>query len=160
VSLLVLVSNPLEFWVLVTFCHQNCICHFHNWSSLLPPKTLAHICAYGCSKYSIDLMILLFHSLIQGLCVVTEKKRERKNKRSSCSSKKILLLKKKILLLEQKTKKERRKVNISAAVLSLFCLFCVTRFVSRLTSLIKVYPRTSTVLSLNASLTCFWLTWF
>jgi hypothetical protein len=83
-------------------------------------------------------------SCIQGLCVATEKKREEertKNRRSSCSSKKILLLKKKLVVAEtkerksKKRKREKQKVSIRAAILS---LFCVTTFVSRLTSLSKV----------------------
>jgi hypothetical protein len=88
-------------------------------------------------------------SCVQGLCAAAEKKvRGRKNKkkrRSSCSSKKILLLKKKVVVAETKERKskkierEKQKVSIRAAVLSLFCLFCVTIFVSRPTSLSKVY---------------------
>jgi hypothetical protein len=83
-------------------------------------------------------------SCIQGLVLLLKKERGRKNKknrRSSCSSKKILLLKKKLVVAEtkerksKKRKREKQKVSIRAAVLS---LFCVTTFVSRLTSLSKV----------------------
>jgi hypothetical protein len=88
-------------------------------------------------------------SCVQGLCVAAEKKereeeRTKKNRRSSYSSKKILLLKKKVVVTEtkerksKKIKREKQKVSIRAAVLILFCLFCVTIFVSRITSLSKV----------------------
>jgi hypothetical protein len=54
-----------------------------------------------------------------------------------------LLLKKKVVVVEtkerkSKKKREKQKVSICAVVLSLFCLFYVTTFVSRLTSLKKV----------------------
>jgi hypothetical protein len=83
---------------------------------------------------------------VLGLCVAAEKKRGRKNKknrRSSCSSNKILLLKKKVVATEIKErvkerKREKQKMSICDVVLSLYCLFCVTTFVSRLTSLSKV----------------------
>jgi hypothetical protein len=51
--------------------------------------------------------------------------------------------------------REKKKVSIRVAILSLFCLFCVTTFVSRLASLRKVEPRTSTVPLLNAYSACF-----
>jgi hypothetical protein len=80
--LLVLVSNPLELRVLVTFCHQIIYRHFHNLSSSLPPKTLAHICAWSLSEYSIDLSNNLFQSLVYKVFVLLLKKeRGRKKKR-------------------------------------------------------------------------------
>jgi hypothetical protein len=39
---------------------------------------LAHICAWGCSEYSIDLSINLFQSLVYKVFVLLLKKRERK----------------------------------------------------------------------------------
>jgi hypothetical protein len=79
----------------------------------LPPKTLAHICAWGCSTYSIDLRILLFQSLVYKVFVLLLKKRERKkeqkNRRSSYSSKKILLLKKKVVVTEIKERNSKKK---------------------------------------------------
>jgi hypothetical protein len=85
----------------------------------------------------------LLQSLVQGLCVATEKREtertKEKTKEFAAVQKKILMLKQK---KEQKTKRERerekKKVSIHATVLSLFCLFCVTIFVSRLASLSKV----------------------
>jgi hypothetical protein len=86
-------------------------------------------------------------SCVQGLCVAAEKKEEeRTNKQKKfLQFKKILLLKKKVVVTEtkerkskKKRKREKQKVSIRAAILSLFCLFCVTTFVSRLTSLSKV----------------------
>jgi hypothetical protein len=84
-------------------------------------------------------------SCVQWLCVAAEKKeregKRTKNRRSSYSSKKILLLKKKVIVAETKERKskkkerEKQKVSIHAAILS---LFCVTTFVSRITSLSKV----------------------
>jgi hypothetical protein len=74
----------------------------------LPPKTLAHICAWGYSKYSIDLRIILFQSLMYKVFVLLLKKeRERKNKRKK--TKEVHVVQKKILLLKQK--KERAKNN-------------------------------------------------
>jgi hypothetical protein len=68
IVLLVLVSNPLEFQVLITFCHQIFFsATFKIDHPTLPLKPLAHICAWGCSTYSIDLRILLFQSL-RSLC--------------------------------------------------------------------------------------------
>jgi hypothetical protein len=83
-------------------------------------------------------------SCVQGLCVAAEKKEEeRTNKQKKfLQFKKILLLKKKVVVTEtkerkskKKRKREKQKVSIRAAILS---LFCVTTFVSRLTSLSKV----------------------
>jgi hypothetical protein len=73
----------------------------------LPPKTLAHICAWGCSKYSIDLRMLLFQSLVYKVFVLLLKReRERKNKEKRkevpAVQKKVLAAKKKFLLLKQK----------------------------------------------------------
>jgi hypothetical protein len=50
----------------------------------LPPKPLAHICAWGCSTYSIDLRIILFQSLVYKVFVLLLKKKERgrKNKKT------------------------------------------------------------------------------
>jgi hypothetical protein len=97
----------------------------------------------------------LFQSLVQGLCVAAEKERKKeqkkKNKRSSCNSKNNLAVETK----ERTKDKKKEKKTISAVVLSLFCLFCMTTFVSRLTSLSNVWPKTSTVPSLNAYSTCF-----
>jgi hypothetical protein len=65
-----------------------------------------------------------------------------KNKRSTCCSKKFAV-EKEVLAAETKErtkdkKREKKKVSISAAILSLFYLFCVTTFVSRLAFLSKV----------------------
>jgi hypothetical protein len=74
-------------------------------------------------------------SCVQGICVATEKKRGWKNKRRKTeevsATQKNLLLKKKVLAVETKERKERtkdkkrerKKVSISAAVLSLFVCF-------------------------------------
>jgi hypothetical protein len=85
-------------------------------------------------------------SCVQGLCVATEKKetkKELKKQKKFLQFKKILLLKKKVVVTEtkeraKKRKREKQKVSIRAAVLSLYCLFYVTTFVSRLASLSKV----------------------
>jgi SUMO ligase MMS21 Smc5/6 complex component len=87
-------------------------------------------------------------SCVQGLCVATEKKRDEeriKKQKKFLQFKKILLLKKKVVVTEtkerkskKKRKREKQKVSIRAAVLSLYCLFYVTTFVSRLASLSKV----------------------
>jgi hypothetical protein len=69
---------------------------------------LAHICAWGCSKYSIDLRIILFQNLVYKVFVfLLKKKRERKNKTKFLLFKKNLLLKKKVLAAETKERKER-----------------------------------------------------
>jgi hypothetical protein len=39
---------------------------------------LAHICAWGCSKYSIDLRIILFQSLVYKVFVLLLKKERKK----------------------------------------------------------------------------------
>jgi hypothetical protein len=75
---------------------------------LLPPKTWAHICAWDSSKYSIELRILLFQSLVYKVFVLLLKKeRERKNKKK----KKFLLFKKNLAAetKERKSKKRRRE---------------------------------------------------
>jgi hypothetical protein len=78
------------------FCHQNFCCHFHNWSSLLSPKTLAHICAWRCSEYSIDLSINLFQSLVYKVFVLLLKKKREEERTKEKKWKKFLLFKKKL----------------------------------------------------------------
>jgi hypothetical protein len=71
----------------------------------LPPKTLAHICAWGCSKYSIDLRIILFQSLVYKVFVLLLKKeRERKNKKA----KEVPVLQRKFLLLKRKKESAKK----------------------------------------------------
>jgi hypothetical protein len=86
-------------------------------------------------------------SCVQGLCVAAEKKERKKEQKTEevpAVQKKIFLLKKKVVVAEtkerkcKKRKREKQKMSIRAAVLSLFCLFCVTIFVSMLTSLSKL----------------------
>jgi hypothetical protein len=67
---LVLVSNPLEFRVLVMFCHQIFFATFIIYHTRCHPK----LCSQVCSKCSIDLRINLLQSLVQGLCVAAEKR--------------------------------------------------------------------------------------
>jgi hypothetical protein len=147
VVLLVLVFNPFQFLVLFMFCHQNFCYHFHNWLSLLPPKILTHICAWGCSKYSIDLRFILFQSLVYKVFVLLlEKEKERtkeKNKRSSYCSNKSCCWKRKFLLLKKNKEraKKMRQVDEKWVLVLLFWVFFiswVTTFVFRLTSLSKV----------------------
>jgi hypothetical protein len=72
-------------------------------------------------------------------CCSKREKKEQKKQKKFLPLKKNLLLKKKVLAVETKErtkdKKRVKKVSISAAVLS---LFCVTIFVSRFASLSKV----------------------
>jgi hypothetical protein len=42
---------------------------------------LAHICAWGCSKYSIDLRIILFQSLVYKVFVLLLKKERKKEQK-------------------------------------------------------------------------------
>jgi hypothetical protein len=96
---------------------------------------LAHICAWACSKYSIDLSINLFQSLVYKVFVLLLKKREKKKeqkkkrknfllfKKTCCCKRKLLLLKQMKEKKEQKTKKIDEKVSISVVVLSLFIYF-------------------------------------
>jgi uncharacterized membrane protein len=58
---------------------------------------LAHICAWGCSEYSIVLSINLFQSLVyKVLCVAAEKKRERKRKNKRKKMKEVPAIQKKL----------------------------------------------------------------
>jgi hypothetical protein len=74
----------------------------------LPPKKLAHICAWGCSKYSIDLRIFLFQSLVYKVFVlVLKRERERKNKKEK--KRKEVPAVKKILLLKKRKKEQKNE---------------------------------------------------
>jgi hypothetical protein len=93
-----------------------------------------------------DLRIIFFQSLVLGLCVATEK-RERER------TKEVPTVQKNLAAETKDKKREKKKVSIHVAILRLFCLFCVTTFVSWLASLSR--PRTSKVPSLNAYSTYF-----
>jgi hypothetical protein len=81
----------------------------------LQPKTLAHICAWGCSKYSIDLRILLLQSLVYKVFVLLlkkERKKEQKKQKKFLLLKKILLLKKKVLAAKTKERAKKKKRGV------------------------------------------------
>jgi hypothetical protein len=73
----------------------------------LPPKKLAHICAWGCSKYSIDLRIFLFQSLVYKVFVLVLK-REREKERTKKKRKEVPAVKK-ILLLKKRKKEQKNE---------------------------------------------------
>jgi hypothetical protein len=60
---------------------------------------LAHICAWACSKYSIDLSINLFQSLVYKVFVLLLKEREREEERTKEKTEEFPAIQKKNLLL-------------------------------------------------------------
>jgi ribosomal protein L9 len=83
------------------------------------------------------LRINFLQSLVHGLCVAAEKRETEGTKEKR--TKEVAAVQKNIATKTKDKKEiEKKKVSIRAAVLSLFRLFCVTTFVSRLTSLSKV----------------------